>query len=71
MNIRPLFTVELPEVAPMNDPTVATAGSARTIDATFCCSRVIASKEMSCEASVVPIMIPVSCCGKNPFGTSR
>jgi hypothetical protein len=33
MNMRPLFTVELPDAAPMNEPIVATAGSARTMAA--------------------------------------
>ena len=71
MNMRPLLTVELPEAAPMNDPSVSTAGSASTTLATLFCSADIASKEMSCAASVIPIINPVSCCGKNPFGTTR
>ncbi|GJE36111.1 hypothetical protein KHHGKMAE_0158 [Methylobacterium persicinum] len=28
----------------------------------------MAEKEISCPASVTPIMKPVSCCGKKPFG---
>ncbi len=68
--MRPLFTAELPLPAPMNEPRVATAGSAMTISAISFCSSAIAAKEMSCEASVLPNMTPVSCCGKNPFGTT-
>ena len=55
----------------MNEPSVATAGSASTISRDLCCSFAIAAKEMSCEASVVPMITPVSCCGKNPSGTTR
>ncbi len=29
----------------------------------------IAREEMSCDASEKPASIPVSCCGKSPFGT--
>ena len=70
MNIRPLFTVELPAPAPMNEPSVATPGSASTMRAICCCNFSIAENEMSCDASVAPMIKPVSCCGKNPFGTT-
>jgi hypothetical protein len=53
---------------PSDMPTVATAGSAWTMAPTFSCSACIAENEMSCDASVTPIMKPVSCCGKKPFG---
>ena len=55
---------------PMKEASVATAGSSRTIRATFCWSSVMAVKEMSWAASVVPKMMPVSCCGKKPLGTA-
>ena len=54
----------------MKEAIVATAGSSRTILATFCCNSFMAMKEMSWAASVVPMMMPVSCCGKKPFGTA-
>ena len=69
--MRPLLTVEAPMPEPMNEAIVATAGSARTIRATRCCNCFMAMKEISWAASVVPKMMPVSCCGKKPLGTAR
>ncbi len=71
------LSVRLPrliELQPFETPTVeateATAGSASTTSTTARCRSSIAAKEMSGEASVEPIRMPVSCSGRNPFGTT-
>ena len=64
MNMRPKLTAALNGEAPIEDPTAATAGSARTTFIALSCSAFIASKEMSGEASVPPKISPVSSCGK-------
>ncbi len=67
MNIVPVLP------APLAPPTKAmvwsTSGSSLTIWFSFSCARRIAPDEMSCEASENPDSMPVSCCGKSPFGT--
>src|ERR1700694_3018674 len=55
-------------LGPINEPTEAIAGSCSTVSTTACWRSDIAGKEISWEASVMPKMNPVSCCGKNPFG---
>ena len=68
MNMRPLFRLADEPPAPMADMKPSTFGSAATIfAAAIWCSR-IASKEMSCDASVMQKIWPVSSSGKNPFG---
>ena len=48
-------------------PTEAIAGSFSTVDGGFLRST-MAGYEMSCAASVMPTINPVSCCGKKPLG---
>ena len=68
--MRALFKAE-PLPPPKKEPTAATAGSLSTIFTDlllFCLHRL--------EGNVLrglgrtPIIWPVSCCGKNPFGTT-
>ena len=62
--------------AVVDRPAAAEAGAlalrrpdpAATMSGAACCRRTISSNEMSCGASESPMMIPVSCCGKKPFG---
>ncbi len=67
MYIRPEFSAwPLP---PSDMPTVATAGIGLDDGADLLLAgSFIAENEMSWHASVTPIMKPVSCCGKKPFG---
>ena len=67
MYMRPLLSAE-PPLAPIDIATLATSGSACTIAPNCCCSSDIASNDTSCAASEMPVMRPVSCCGKNPLG---
>ncbi len=68
MYIRPLLAV-WPEVpAPTDDTTVATFGFSSTTLFAACCRTAIWSNDTSCAASVIPMMMPVSCVGKNPLG---
>ena len=62
--MRPWLTDALKPEAPTEEPTPATAGSASTISSACCCSFAMASKEMSAEAWVEPMIRPVSSCGK-------
>ena len=62
--MRPWLTDALKPEAPTEEPTPATAGSASTISSARCCSFDMASKEMSAEARVEPMIRPVSSCGK-------
>jgi hypothetical protein len=58
-----------PELPPLRkDETVATFGSARNTAATCACRPIIASKEMSCDASVLTRIWPMSSSGKKPLG---
>ncbi len=68
MYIRPLFCVCPPDPAPTDEVSAATAGSSSTSWFTCFCRRDIASNETSCAASVMAMMMPVSCGGKNPLG---
>ena len=69
--MRPLLTVEPPPPPPMNEPTVVHRRIVQNDPrAPVAASRAMAVKEMSCAASVVPIIMPVSCCGKKPLGTT-
>ena len=68
MNMRPRLSDGLKPLAPMNDITPSTFGLRRTMSATCCCSFAIASKEMSCGASVKQKICPVSSVGRKPFG---
>jgi hypothetical protein len=64
MNMRPRLTAAFHPPAPTDEPTLLTAGSARTISRASRCSLAIASKEMSGEARVPPNTSPVSSAGK-------
>ena len=70
MRIRPLLMVTLVPSTPMNEDRLSTAGSFRITAARACCRAAIAGKEIVCAASEMPWMVPVSCTGKNPFGTT-
>ena len=59
---------ELSVLPPMNEVACATAGCASTTSFTSSWRSRMAGKEMSCGASEIPAMLPVSCCGKRPFG---
>ena len=65
MNMRPVFCEPKP---PLNELTVATFGSARTIAAARACSSTIAGNEMSSDASVLMRSWPMSSSGKKPLG---
>ena len=67
MNCVPALPVLAPK-PPTFDTTCATSGSARTI--AFICSwrAFIAGYEMSCGPRVLPMIMPVSCCGNWPNG---
>ena len=68
MNMRAVFSVALPPVAPAKATTPSTAGSRSTMAARRCWIADMAAKEMSCRASAWAKMKPVSCCGKKPLG---
>ena len=68
MYIRPLLIVEVEPPAPIAIAIVATAGSLATMAPSASCLRIMSANEMSWAASEVPVMKPVSCCGKKPFG---
>ena len=61
-----LSVLPLPE--PKNEPNAAMSGSFARASATLRCSRFISVGETSCAASMMPMIIPLSCVGKNPFG---
>ena len=64
MNSEPRLTEAFQPEVPIEEPTPATAGSARTIASAFCCSSNIAWNEISVEAWVPPQIRPLSSCGK-------
>ena len=70
MRIRPLLSVTLVPSTPMNEDRLSTAGSCRITAASACCRAAIAGNEIVCDASEIPWMVPVSCTGKKPFGTT-
>ena len=51
-------------------PNAAMSGSCASSSATLRCSRFISAGETSCAASMMPMIRPVSCVGKKPFGIS-
>ena len=55
----------------MNDATVDTSGSCKTTSASARWRSIIRVNEASGAASETPAIRPVSCCGKNPLGTSQ
>ena len=66
MNRLPLLpALPLPPIA---IAVLAVAGSACTMSTRTSIFAFIAAKEMSCEASAVAVIRPLSCCGKNPLG---
>ena len=68
VNTRAVFSLGLPPVAPAKPTTPETAGSLRMMAANSFSIFAIASKAMSSRACAAPIIMPVSCSGKNPFG---
>ena len=66
MNMKPVLSAP----PPINPPKVSTAGSLARMSATFCTFSDMAAKEMSCPPSEKPTINPVSCCGKNPLGST-
>ena len=70
MNSRPVLPVMLKPLEPVLELTTATAGSFSTILAACCCSREMASKEISGEPCVTAKSSPVSSVGKKPLGTT-
>ena len=68
MNMLP--RVAAPPPPPPKPHDVSTPGSSATmVDELRRASRFMASKEMSCSATMEPPRRPVSCCGKKPLGT--
>ena len=61
-----LSVLPLPE--PKKVPKPAMSGSFDSTVATSRCSRFISCGETSCAASMMPLIRPVSCVGKKPFG---
>ena len=53
---------------PVKPTTVATAGSARMMSTSCFNLPCVAWKEMLWSARRPPLICPVSCCGKKPFG---
>ena len=53
---------------PIDIAIVSTPGSAWTILPSASWSSTIFEKDTSCGPSEIPVMRPVSCCGKKPFG---
>ncbi len=68
MNMRPLLTVELPEAAADKRAHGVHRRVVEHDSRPVRCSLAMAVKEMSWAASVVPMMMPVSCCGKEALG---
>jgi hypothetical protein len=71
------LTVRLPRLialqpfdTPTVDPTLATAGSRRITSTAARWRSSIAWNDTSGDARVEPIRMPVSCSGRNPFGST-
>src|SRR5882724_13006035 len=73
MKMRPRFSVWLdPEdEGPMKAMAASTLGSSCTIFAACLCFAAMASKEISCAASVKTSNCPVSVVGRKPFGMAE
>ena len=71
MNNRATFvaTPPGPLEPPVNPMTLPTAGSSVMTPTTACSLCCIAWNDVSCAAWMAPVSRPLSCCGKNPFGT--
>ena len=69
--MRPLFSVMLTPSTPMNDDRLVDRRVLAAPAASACWRSAIAAKETFCGASEMPWITPVSCTGKNPFGTTR
>ncbi len=67
MNICPLLRCPKPPL-PVKAVTVSTAGSCITMATKSCSFFFMAWKEICWSARMKPMMRPVSCCGKKPFG---
>ena len=70
MKSRAVFRVAPPGPPPVNPVTLSTPGSLRTMSTTSPSFRSIAWKDTSWAAWIDPERRPVSCWGKNPFGTT-
>jgi hypothetical protein len=68
--MRPEFNVLLVPSMPMKEETLSTSGSSRTTRARACWRSLMLAKETVCGASVMARMMPVSCTGKKPLGTT-
>ena len=68
MNMRAVFSDELPPVEPTKPTTPDTSGSFWTIADSRFWRSAMAAKEMSWRASAWAKMKPVSCSGKKPLG---
>ena len=68
MNMRAVFSAELPPVEPTKPTTPDTPGSLLDDRRELVWRSAMAAKEMSCRASAWPKMKPVSCSGKKPLG---
>ncbi len=68
MTMRPRFICWLEPPTPMNDMVDATCGFSRILATASCCCWYIASKEMSCAASVKANSDPTSSVGRKPLG---
>ena len=71
ISMRPVFSVGFAPSTPMNEVRLCTAGSCRIARASSRWRSAIAAKEIDWRASEMPCSRPVSCTGKNPFGTTR
>ena len=69
MNTRPVLVV-VPPPPPVNASTLATPGSCITMPASAWIFFCMDWKEMAWSATMLPFNRPVSCCGKNPLGTT-
>lgn len=69
--MRPVFSVVLVPSTPINEEMEATAGSLSKCSASACWRSAMAAKEMDWSASVVAAIVPVSCSGKKPLGTTK
>ncbi|OIQ76288.1 hypothetical protein GALL_420300 [mine drainage metagenome] len=65
---RPVFIVVLTPSMPTTEEMLATAGSCSSASTSASCRRCMAANEMSCGATVVAWISPVSCTGKKPLG---
>jgi hypothetical protein len=68
MKKRPVFSPGEPPLGPTDEAKLAMSGSLAMTAASACCFSIMPANEMSCAASEMPVIRPVSCCGKKPLG---